>query len=104
VPRPGSAATLKIDVPFGDNGIKAGFSLWQGGFMIDWTNCDIVESVPGKVSGKPIVKGTRILADTIVQDYELGASLDEIQESFPSLPLETIKKLLAFAHSKQLVP
>ena len=72
--------------------------------MIDWKNCDIVERVPGKVSGKPVIKGTRILADTIVQDYELGAPLDEIQESFPSLPLETIKKLLAFAHSKQLVP
>jgi uncharacterized protein (DUF433 family) len=72
--------------------------------MTDWTNCDIVERVPGKVSGKPVVKGTRILADTIVQDYELGAPLDEIRESFPSLPLETIKKLLAFAHSKQLVP
>jgi hypothetical protein len=36
-------------------------------------------------------------ADTIVQDYELGAPLDEIQESFPALPLEAIKKLLAFA-------
>jgi uncharacterized protein (DUF433 family) len=63
----------------------------------------MVECVPGKVSGKPTIKGTRILADTIVEDAALGASLDEIHESFPSLPVDTIKKLLAFAHNKQLV-
>lgn len=71
---------------------------------MDWTECDLVEQVPGKVGGKPVVRGTRILADTIIEDYELGAPLEEIHESFPSLPIDTIRKLLAFAHSKQLVP
>jgi len=35
---------------------------------INWTGCDLVERVPGKVSGRPIVRGTRILADTIFED------------------------------------
>jgi hypothetical protein len=30
---------------------------------MDWTGCDLVEQVPGRVSGQPVVKGTRILAD-----------------------------------------
>jgi uncharacterized protein (DUF433 family) len=71
---------------------------------MDWTGCDLVERVPGKVAGKPVVKGTRILADTIIEDAAMGAPVEEIHESFPSLPVDTIRNLLAFAHSKQLVP
>jgi uncharacterized protein (DUF433 family) len=71
---------------------------------MDWTNCELVEQVPGKVSGKPVIKGTRILANTIVEDHELGASVDEIHESFPSLPIDTIRKVLEFAHHGHLVP
>ena len=48
---------------------------------IDWTGCELVERIPGKVSGRPLVRGTRILADTIVQDAELGSPLEEIHEN-----------------------
>ena len=68
--------------------------------MIDWTNCDIVERVPGKVSGKPVIKGTRILADTIVQDYELGSPLEEIHQNYPDLSIATIQELIAFARTR----
>ena len=71
---------------------------------MDWTGCDLVERVPGKVSGQPVVKGTRILADQVVKDAELGSPLEEIAENYPSLPIEKIKKLLAFAHSHQALP
>jgi uncharacterized protein (DUF433 family) len=71
---------------------------------MEWNGCDVIESVPGKMGGKPVIKGTRILADTIVQDHELGAPVEEIHESFPSLPVEIIRKVLAFAHAKQLQP
>ena len=64
---------------------------------IDWTDCELVERVPGKVSGSPIVRGTRILADTIVQDYELGESIEDIQEGYPSLEAWQIKRLIEFA-------
>lgn len=65
---------------------------------------DLVERVPGKVSGQPVVKGTRILADRIVEDAELGSSVEEIAENYPSLSIEKIKKLLAFAHVHQALP
>jgi uncharacterized protein (DUF433 family) len=67
---------------------------------MDWTGCDLVERVPGKCSGSAVVRGTRIFADTIVQDRELGASAEDIHESFPTLSLETIESLLAFAEAR----
>jgi uncharacterized protein (DUF433 family) len=73
---------------------------------IDWTGCELVERIPGKVSGRPLVRGTRILADTIVQDAELGSPLEEIHENYPDLPLTAIQRLVSFAHSRpgQYVP
>jgi uncharacterized protein (DUF433 family) len=72
--------------------------------MIDYTDGQLVERVAGKVAGQAVVKGTRILADTIVEDADLGAPIEEIHKNFPSLPFETISELLAFAHRRQLVP
>jgi uncharacterized protein (DUF433 family) len=73
---------------------------------IDWTGCELVERIPGKVSGRPIVRGTRILADTIVEDAELGSPLEEIQENYPDLPAAAIQRLISFAqsHRVQRVP
>jgi uncharacterized protein (DUF433 family) len=71
---------------------------------LDWTGCDLVETVPGKVSGRPVVKGTRILASTIIEDTVLGSSVEEIAQNYPSLPLDTIRGLIAFANAKQLLP
>jgi uncharacterized protein (DUF433 family) len=71
---------------------------------IDWTGCELVERVPGKVSGRPIVRGTRILADTIVQDYELGESIEDIQEGYPSLEAWQIKRLIEFARHRREHP
>ena len=35
---------------------------------IDWTDCDLVERIPGKCGGRPTIKGTRIEPDAIVTD------------------------------------
>ena len=71
---------------------------------IDWTGCELVEQIPGKVSGRPIVRGTRILADTIVQDAELRPSLEEIHENYPDLPMTAIQQLISYAHSHHVQP
>ncbi len=46
---------------------------------MDWSGCDLVEVVPGKVSGQPIIKGTRILADMIEDYSRSGTSVEEIR-------------------------
>ena len=68
---------------------------------VNWDNCNLVERVPGKVAGKPVIKGTRIEPDTILADFNLGSPLEEIHENFPSVSVETIQKLLDFAHREQ---
>jgi len=68
---------------------------------IDWMACELIESVPGKVSGRPIVRGTRILPDAIVGSYDLGETIDELGEGFPALTLPQIKRLIEFAHAQR---
>jgi uncharacterized protein (DUF433 family) len=68
---------------------------------IDWMACELIESVPGKVSGRPIVRGTRILPDAIVGSYDLGETIDELREGFPSLSLPQIERLIEFAHAQR---
>ncbi len=63
---------------------------------IDWMACELIEKVPGKVSGRPIVRGTRIMPDGILNSYELGDSIDEIHEGFPALSIVQIKRLIDF--------
>jgi len=64
--------------------------------LVDWSNCDATESVPGKMSGVPVLKGTRVMADTIVENFESGSSLEEIHENYPHLAEDAIRKVLTF--------
>jgi len=65
---------------------------------IDWAECELIERVPGKVSGKPVVRGTRIMPDAIVGSYDLGESIEELHEGFPTLSVAQIQRLIEFAH------
>jgi uncharacterized protein (DUF433 family) len=71
---------------------------------MDWKDCDIVEVVPGKMSGQPVIRGTRVRAQTIVDNFEAGSPEDEIAENYPSVPVDKIRALLAFAQSHQPQP
>jgi len=68
--------------------------------QIDWTQCELIEQVPGKVLGRPIVRGTRILPDAIVNSYDTGESLDIIHENYPGLSIPEIQRLIAFARAR----
>lgn len=68
---------------------------------IDWLGCELIEQIPGKVSGRPIVRGTRILPDAIVDSFDLGETLEELGEGFPSLSMDQIKRLIEFAHTQR---
>ncbi len=66
---------------------------------VDWMACELIESVPDKVSGRPVVRGTRVLPDAIVDSYDLGETIDELREGFPSLSAAQITRLIEFAHA-----
>ena len=40
---------------------------------LDWSQCAAVESVPGKVSGAWVLKGTRMPVSAIFENLEAGA-------------------------------
>jgi uncharacterized protein (DUF433 family) len=68
---------------------------------IDWMACELIEAVPGKVSGRPVMRGTRILPDAIVGSYDLGETIEELREGFPSLSESQIKRLIEFAQAQR---
>ncbi len=63
---------------------------------LDWSQCAAVESVPGKVSGAWVFRGTRMPVQTVFDNLEAGMSLKEITEVFDVTP-EEIKAVLHFA-------
>ena len=44
---------------------------------LDWSQCDAVESIPGKVSGAWVLKGTRMPVSAIFENIAGGASIDD---------------------------
>lgn len=66
---------------------------------IDWMACELIEKIPGKVSGRPVVRGTRILPDGIVNSYDMGESIEDIHEDWPSLSVAQIQRLIEFARA-----
>ncbi len=63
---------------------------------LDWSKCAAVESVPGKVSGAWVFRGTRLPVATIFENLEDGMSIEEIMEQF-DVTREQVTAVLEFA-------
>jgi len=63
---------------------------------LDWAQCPAVESIPGKVSGAWVFKGTRTPVAIVFENLEDGMTIDEVLEQFP-VTLEQVKAVLEFA-------
>jgi len=68
--------------------------------IIDWSECPLVEVNPEKVSGVPILKRTRVQADSIVENFEDGSTVEEIADDF-DIPEEVIREVLAYAAQRK---
>lgn len=42
--------------------------------ILDWSQCPAVESIPGKVSGAWVFRGTRMPVQTVFENLEAGMS------------------------------
>jgi len=71
--------------------------------MMDWSGCSLVETKPGVQGGRPVLKGTRLPADDIVENWEAGVDEPDIAENF-RLPVEHVKAILAYAATHQNAP
>jgi uncharacterized protein (DUF433 family) len=61
---------------------------------LDWSQCAAVESIPGKVSGAWVFKGTRLPVATVIENLE-DLSIDEVIEQF-DVTREQIATVLDF--------
>jgi uncharacterized protein (DUF433 family) len=62
---------------------------------LDWSQCSAVESIPGKVSGAWIFRGTRVPVSAIFENLECS-SIEEVLENFP-VTREQMQAVLDFA-------
>ncbi|MCG2775135.1 MAG: DUF433 domain-containing protein [Desulfobacterales bacterium] len=54
-------------------------------------------SDPSVMMGKPVIAGTRITVELIVEKLAAGETIDQILEAHPRLTREAIQEALAFA-------
>ena len=63
---------------------------------LDWSQCPAVESIPGKVSGAWVFRGTRMPVAIVFKNLEAGATVEEIMEWF-DVTREQVTAVLDFA-------
>jgi uncharacterized protein (DUF433 family) len=65
--------------------------------MLDWSKCPAVESVPGKLSGAWVFRGTRVPVSAVFENLEDGLTINEIVQMFDGLSKELVVTVLEFA-------
>lgn len=58
-----------------------------------------VVSDPAVMSGDPVVRGTRVPAETIMAYLRAGHSPEEIFQDYPSLPVDGIEAVIRWAEA-----
>ncbi|HEY7465236.1 MAG TPA: DUF433 domain-containing protein [Dehalococcoidia bacterium] len=65
---------------------------------MDWKERIVVD--PGILAGKPVVKGTRLSVEFVVDLLAQGWSEDEILRNYPRLTREDIQACLRYASAR----
>lgn len=64
---------------------------------LDWSQCPAVESIPGKVSGAGVFRGTRMPVSVVFENLQDGMTMDELMEQYDGLTRDQIVAVLDFA-------
>lgn len=62
---------------------------------MDWRTH--IHSTPEILSGKPVVKGTRLSVEFLLSLFAQGWTPEQVLESYPPLKPETLQAVFAFA-------
>ena len=68
---------------------------------IDWSECPLVEIKPEVQSGTPVLRGTRMPASAVIDNFDYGLSVAEIAEQFEISP-ERVEAIVTYAKSHRL--
>jgi uncharacterized protein (DUF433 family) len=71
---------------------------------LDWAKCPAVESIPGKLSGAWVFRGTRVPVAAVFENLEDGLSMDEVVALYDGLTREQVKAVLEFAVESLEIP
>ena len=73
---------------------------------MDWRGHITIE--PGILAGKPIVKGTRISVELVIDLLAAGWTPEQVLDSYPTLRADDIRACLAYAseilHGEKVFP
>lgn len=77
---------------------------------VDWSDCPLVEVIPGKVSGAPLLKNTRLPVEAITGNYDAfrseGLSPDdavaETLDCYPEAGADAIRAIVRYRNEHQL--
>ena len=58
---------------------------------------ELIQSDPAVMMGKPVVAGTRITVELILEKFSAGETIDQILEAHPRLTREGVLAALDFA-------
>jgi uncharacterized protein (DUF433 family) len=62
---------------------------------LDWSKCPVLESIPGKVSGACVFRGTRVPVSAILRNLK-DLSVNEVISEFPSVTRDQVLAVLDF--------
>jgi uncharacterized protein (DUF433 family) len=68
---------------------------------IDWSACPLIEVKAEVLSGAPVLRGTRMPASAIVDNFDYGVSVAVIAEQF-EIPPAQIEAILTYAKSHRI--
>lgn len=77
---------------------------------LDWSECPLVEVIPGKVSGAPLLKNTRLPVAAITGNYDAFRSeglsaedaIAETLDCYPEAGADAIRAILRYRTEHQL--
>ncbi len=65
-------------------------------YLSDMNN-DVIEVKPDVCNGRPVVRGTRITVQSVLELLAAGDSVEEVLKAYPSLTRETVLACLDWA-------
>jgi uncharacterized protein (DUF433 family) len=72
--------------------------------MIDWSTCEAAESVPERVSGAWVFRGTRVPIAALFENLEDDVPIGQFVEWFPGVSLAQARAVLEHAARSALTP
>jgi len=63
----------------------------------------LIVSDPALCNGKPVVRGTRVPVQYILELWDMGYSVKRIHEQYPTVPKEMVKKVIELLNENRTI-